>query len=428
MAKHNNTSLYPFDNNVTVNDGLLGFDSENVRRTRNFRVGSIVALVAEQIGAAINNSLVSGYVVWVEGTTYLFTDIGYWCNSQFFYIESQLVTLPNSDSTYGRIDAVYGNSQGVLMVEQGDPSPNPARPTLQLETQVAVTYILLDAGVSEPTQVSESIVYSDNLPTDWANSSSGFNSASFDSIVQPYQGTKCIVVKEATGPASVLRFASQSGLTNYDPGAKLHLYVKLDTLQNNANRIDIQLFNDSEGTESGFATLGGGGYGFDFANIDDYQAVIIPFSAMPGLAEYDGINIFIGQADNASLKIDHIRIVTGVDDLITSNTYLSLNDTVDTSYNGKENYIPRVVNGQLKLVSIVFPAIVTINSNAFRLIKHPSNTAPANANVLEVNDIICNGFWSGTEFWNRAQYSGGDTSDRNNWRAVSRVEELTIIS
>lgn len=427
MAKHNNTTLYPFDNNVTINDGLLGFDAENVRRTRNFKVSSLVSLVLEQVGGAIRNALVTGSAIWIEDMTYKFWDIGYWLNSQYIEIDSQEVILSAADPTNPRIDAIYANSDGQLVVIEGDPAPNPLRPLINSTTQVLVTFILIDAGGSVPSGVSEDIVYSDNLVTDWTNSTSGFVSVDFDSLTNPFEGTKCIAVKEAAGTASYLRFYKGATAETYEPSLKLHLYIKVDALVDNSTRIDIQLFNDNVPEESDFATLGNGSYGFDINNMDDYQSVIIPFSDMSGINEYNGINILIGEAALAAFKFDDIRIVAGVDDLILNNTFLNLLDTTDDTYVGKEGYFPKVVNGQLKLVPVAYPNITTINGNTFNLVKHPDNNTAGNESTLEVNDFVINGFWDNTEFWVRAQYSGGDVTDQNNWRAIRRVEQLSTL-
>lgn len=349
MAKHNNTSIYPFDTNVTVNDGLLGFDAENVRKTKNFKVSALVNLVVSQIGSVLTNSLTSGQVIWIEGLTYLFSDIQYWLNSNFYEIESQEVTLPNADSTYSRIDAVYANSNGELLVLQGQPAPNPVKPLINNTSQVLVTFILVEASATEPSGVYEDIVYSNNLATDWDNSTSGFSVVDFDSLTNPYQGDKCIAIKETTTSNSVLRFYKGASTEPYEPSLKLHLYIKVDALTDNSERIDVQLLNDNTSDESTFATLGNGNYGFDINNMDDYQSVIIPFSDMTGISEFNVINIFIGEASLASFKIDEIRIVGGVDDLVFNNTYLGLTDTFDDSYAGKEGYVPEVENGILVL-------------------------------------------------------------------------------
>jgi|TARA_Y100000310_G_C20704425_1_gene834127 hypothetical protein len=376
MAKHNNTSIYPFDTNVTVNDGLLGFDAENVRKTKNFKVSALVNLVVSQIGSVLTNSLTSGQVIWIEGLTYLFSDIQYWLNSNVYEIESQEVTLPNADSTYSRIDAVYANSNGQLLVLQGQPAPNPVKPLIDNTSQVLITFILVEASASEPSGVSEDIVYSDNLETDWGNSTSGFSAVDFDFEDTPYIGTKCISIKEESTDSTVIRFYKDE-IVEYDPSMKLHLYLKVNNAANSATRIDIQLFEDSSGEESTFATINGSYYGFDFNNTSTYQSVVIPLSAMTGLAGFDGINIFVREADLAAFLIDHIRIVSGVGNLVLNNTYLGLADTFDDSYAGKEGYNPEVENGVLvlkrktKLKKIELTA--TADQTEFTISDNPEN-------------------------------------------------------
>jgi hypothetical protein len=66
---------------------------------------------------------------------------------------------------------------------------------------------------------------------------------------------------------------------------------------------------------------------------------------------------------------------------------------------------------------------IEISSNKFTLRKHPSNTNPA---ALEVNDMICNGWWGTTEFWRLAVYVGGATTNAASWNVIDTIEEIPL--
>jgi hypothetical protein len=66
---------------------------------------------------------------------------------------------------------------------------------------------------------------------------------------------------------------------------------------------------------------------------------------------------------------------------------------------------------------------IEISSNKFTLRKHPNNTNPA---ALEVNDMICNGWWGTTEFWRLAVYVGGATTNAASWNVIDTIEEIPL--
>lgn len=66
---------------------------------------------------------------------------------------------------------------------------------------------------------------------------------------------------------------------------------------------------------------------------------------------------------------------------------------------------------------------IEIGSNKFTLRKHPNNTS---STTLEVNDMICSGWWSTTEFWKFAVYVGGTVTDVNSWNVIDTIEEIPL--
>lgn len=81
----------------------------------------------------------------------------------------------------------------------------------------------------------------------------------------------------------------------------------------------------------------------------------------------------------------------------------------------------------LKVSASLDAPIIIVNGNPFTLKKHPQNNTILNASILEDNDIITNGFWDNTEFWNSAIYLGSDKDIKTNWIRLSYTEEIPLI-
>lgn len=68
--------------------------------------------------------------------------------------------------------------------------------------------------------------------------------------------------------------------------------------------------------------------------------------------------------------------------------------------------------------------IVVINGNDFELKKRPNNNNPLSINVIEVGDLIINGYWDNNIFFIRAKYLGGDINDYDNWQKLDFIDDL----
>lgn len=374
MPKHNNTVIYNFDTLVSLDDSLLGFDADNAKRTRNYKISELLGFMLQYIGLFIGNQIISGNITWLNDLTYLVSDLNYYLANSLVTNVSGQVTLEDADPTNPRLDVIYADIDGNLGVLTGQPSSDPAEPILDSATQIAVSVILVNAGATSPDGVSEDIIYSDNLVSDWLNDSTGLSSVDFDDTTNPYNGNKSISFKEETNNSSI-SFSKGSDVS-YDSEASLNLFVQIKSLLDNIKSFSIYLIDNSE-NQSNIVTITQGSYGFDFSYTDDYQNLVIPFSDFTGLIDFDRVVIAFGNASSASLSIDFIRIVYGLDGVVINNTYLGLTDTADTSYTGKEGFVPKVINGELvltktnsELVKEEFTA--TANQTVFSLNGNPT--------------------------------------------------------
>lgn len=63
---------------------------------------------------------------------------------------------------------------------------------------------------------------------------------------------------------------------------------------------------------------------------------------------------------------------------------------------------------------------ITINGNKFTLIKHPTNAGAKT--LLEINDVITNGFWDNNTFWGKAKYLGGTNTSRTSYLVLDEID------
>ena len=79
------------------------------------------------------------------------------------------------------------------------------------------------------------------------------------------------------------------------------------------------------------------------------------------------------------------------------------------------------VNNQIDASASAY--FIQISGNVFTLKKHPGNTSPIS---LEVNDMICGGWWGNTEFWRLAVYVGGAATAASSWNIIDSVEDIPL--
>ena len=88
------------------------------------------------------------------------------------------------------------------------------------------------------------------------------------------------------------------------------------------------------------------------------------------------------------------------------------------------NSEPGIGNDWFLVTESVIDNKVTVFGNEFELIKHPSNSTNG---VVEVNDIISNGWVDSTTYWPMAIcLSVTDINNLSSWQKINSIEEITI--
>ncbi len=206
----------------------------------------------------------SGLDLVVSAAEYLIQGVGY------DSLETPL-TATTADGTNPRIDVVVVDSSGAASIIAGTPAANPAKPDVDPETQLELTFFLVAAGATAlPVSVTD--VYHEN--SEWTTSRSG-TSFTLASTNNPRAGSVCVEATAAptgdywqgTGPGDI-DLASKDNLVFY-------IRSKATWVATRSLSITARKTNTQKGS---IVTFKHGTFGFDSSNTSAYQQIVIPLS------------------------------------------------------------------------------------------------------------------------------------------------------
>jgi len=149
------------------------------------------------LGTGGQSRIVSGGVVWTgTGLVYESINLIYEINGvQFIIADNTLITLATADATHPRLDNLYGDDTGALNKVTGTPAATPALPAIDENFQLSLTFALVAAGATVPSNVSIRDVYLEDSgqPTEFdATESTGGARIDTNNVTYPLTGTKDI--------------------------------------------------------------------------------------------------------------------------------------------------------------------------------------------------------------------------------------------
>jgi hypothetical protein len=145
-----------------------------------------------------SNLLLSGNAAWSGiGMIFNTTLLSYQIAGVVYSANPQTITLPISDPTNPRFDALVVDITGMVSVISGTPASNPLTPAID-ENYVLIQYVLVGAAAVTPTITNE-FVYREGSSPDWNVSTTVGTApvlvANFSSTTPlPFQGTECTLV------------------------------------------------------------------------------------------------------------------------------------------------------------------------------------------------------------------------------------------
>lgn len=290
----NLTTIGP-QNNITISgvlDNGLGTDI-SVQQARD----------AFDISVSASTIITGGSVVWASGLTFDVTPAEYYVQGVRYSYAGGQITLGAADPTYARLDVIYLNVSGVAGSIEGTPSANPIRPDVDPDDQLALTFILVDAGATEPVEINQTDIYKENV--EWTVSTT--DNFITNSPNNPYAGSVSI---HASGVAKndYIDFSTTSmDLSVVD---FISLYINPNGWNSNLY-ITLEWYNNGASI-SNVLTIDDGDYAFDETNAS-YQQVVVPLSNF-GLTSNtaDALRLKIaGKNGTTSFYVDNILLQEG---------------------------------------------------------------------------------------------------------------------
>lgn len=175
---------------VTTDSYVTGtsFDSETktLSLTRNNGLTTLQQVI--DINTDQADGLISGGIVtWISGLTFAISSAVYQINKIRYTYPGGTVTLSAADATDPRIDVIYLSVLQAAGVITGTPASSPQKPSINSSEQVELTFVLLPALATEPSGITDELVYDENV--EWTTSVFGIT-VNFDSTTQVYHGSK----------------------------------------------------------------------------------------------------------------------------------------------------------------------------------------------------------------------------------------------
>lgn len=221
-----------------------------------------------------------------------------------FHIEDD-ITIPNADATFDRIDVVVVNHIQTFSVIEGVPSLNVFPPSIS-NNQVALFFILVKAGSTEPESVDNILIYDENTgdPSEW-NVNNPFSSidvnygldANVGSISSYFDGTQGVDYFQADAITGL----EASNIQN------LTFDVKFITIPNSPQKFVSVGFRDTNLNVYDSYNLYTSDFGLDETDVD-WQTVTIPAQwVSTGLIIADRFFLDIIRTD-IEFIIDNVRV------------------------------------------------------------------------------------------------------------------------
>lgn len=257
--------------------------------------------------------MISGGAVWSgTGLTYDVSIISYFFNGLKTGSQAT-VTLDPSDPTNNRLDSIVIDEAGTISVITGTPSSSPVTPPIP-EDQLEVQLVLVEAGSTAPTVLSESI-YLDDPTSNWTFSTyttgAATGSINFAGTNSPKQGTECI---EASTDARLgARFVRS---TSFDPYqyTMFSVWVRFTGTAVATNKSLNVRFENSAGTLVG-SNVNLFSFGLSRSILNTWQLVVVPITAFGALpATVKGLKMIMGGGTVGQVRqwdIDYIILTNG---------------------------------------------------------------------------------------------------------------------
>jgi hypothetical protein len=304
--------------------------------------------------SALDNVVITGSITWTgTGFIYRVTRCTYRIQGIPYTSSRTQITLSPSDATHNRIDVVYLDSNGQVGVAEGTPDASPIKPTIDTSEQIELTFIVVEAGTTEPAGISFEQIYNEN--TEWVGSFFDRLNGLYGPFTVNFENTTDPVVGSVSAYANIMEHRDNIKFTKniffeIPATGNLVLYIKLlDSLGVNST-INFSFFNLT--TLSGNSAWIGNNqvrYGVDPNLLNVWQLCVIPITEFNTSGEEIDVLLIEKRGSNllpVEFYLDDIKIESS--DIIVSNLSLDLNALVDVTVSSPVNGETLVYNSTTK--------------------------------------------------------------------------------
>jgi hypothetical protein len=242
-----------------------------------------------------------GKVIWEGGLTFRVTAAVYYIGGVRYESAEGTITLDAADATNPRFDIIALNTSQAIVKVTGTPSANPSEPQIDFSTQLYLTAVLVDAGATAPTGVTQGIIYDEN--TEWSHSTTGTISANFASTTQHSNGTVSVGIASWSNGATIL-FTNGSPV-NINLAQTFSFKLLITAALAKSNTLAVQFFNGTTAvsTQVSFIIYRNTPGTFQTFSIDG-----VPFNG----SAFDRVKFTLGGNSTTAIYIDEVRYQGGV--------------------------------------------------------------------------------------------------------------------
>ena len=265
-----------------------------------------------------SDSIISGGIVTWSGTGLVFnvSACNYYIDGQNYNSPDATLTLATADPTNDRIDVFAVDINGDAILITGTPSPTPQEPQVDPATQIKLTTVIVGAGATVPSGVTNNMIYDENVEA-WSKSN---NSLTVDYVntTTPYVGTYCILATTtAASTFKALTFYKASTYSNKGDYDIFSFAIKLSQTLLNTESIKIifsntSLFPNIKVAE--YAITSNNSLGLSFSNTSGYQLIGIPMGNINFTNNsFNYVQIqFVTSRTGISFRLDRILLQYGI--------------------------------------------------------------------------------------------------------------------
>jgi len=269
-----------------------------------------------------------GNIIWLSGFSYAVSMAVYYINNTLYISPSTIVTLGAADATYGRIDVIAVNSNSEVVVIPGTPAAEPQKPSIDPATQIELTFVLVPANATEPTGITDGIIYDEN--TEWTATTSGVT-VNFNYATAPYSGVKCASVG-AIGINDTITFTAAAPEAR-DDYETISLFLKLKAVATKSHFLYARFKLGANFVSNEVSVP------FNITDITNWQSLALQLTAFAfSNAQFDGLQlrwVKTGtQADHAGFYLDYVKLQTGVVAPVFTDTVELIGDVIGTGKTG----------------------------------------------------------------------------------------------